>query len=544
MIRSFSRLRITTKFMLSIAPAMIILLVAGCMLFDHYLSRRLTDSYQKSVLILANSLQEAVKGSLERGQMDNFQKILWNQRNIEGIVDVALFTKEGRLNMTSSQKSTEEIRGKTMDKELFARSRTEKKQFMTTARDTMLIVTPQVSNPDCIRCHVDWQQDELGGIVQLTYDLRPLNESILQQRMMFVYGCAGLVAIVSILLFFMTRTITKPVVLMTRTMRLLSENDLTIAIPGEHRHDEIGEMAAAIQVFKNNALEKDRLEKRMQALAADFEQNVGSTLSAVLGELNSIGDSVATVMTTAINTSTISEKAMQSSEATAADVQSVAAAIEEMNTTTNDINDKVLEASTVSASAVDAIRSTGEVVDRLNANAKEIEAIISIISEIAEQTDLLALNATIEAARAGEAGKGFAVVASEVKDLADQTKQSTARISDQIRNIQGATRDSVQSIGSINATLEKINAISKEIELAVSQQHNTSDEITKSTQSVAMETSGVSRSLNDVVMATDATGQAARLVSEKIAALVQQTGKIQANLADFIAQIRVRGQES
>ncbi|MDR2550267.1 MAG: methyl-accepting chemotaxis protein [Desulfobulbus sp.] len=542
MIRSFSRLRIATKFMLSITPAMVVLLVAGCVLFDHYISRRLTDSYRKSVLILADSLQEAVKGSLERGQMDNFQKILWNQRNIEGIVDVSLFTKEGRLNMTSSSlMSAEEIKGKAMDKELFARSRTDKKQFVATTNDTVLIVTPQVSNADCIRCHVDWLRDELGGVIQLTYDLRPLNESILSQRMMLVYGCAGLVTIVGILLFFLTRTITKPVVLMTRTMRLLSENDLTVAIPGEHRRDEIGEMAAAIQVFKNNALEKDRLEKRIQAMAVDFEQNVGSILSSVLGELNNIGDAVASVMATANNTVTISEKAMQSSEATAADVQSVAAAIEEMNTTTSDISDKVLEASTVSAGAVDAIRSTSEVVDRLNANAKEIEAIISIISDIAEQTDLLALNATIEAARAGDAGKGFAVVASEVKELANQTKQSTARISDQIRNIQGATRDSVRSIGSVNSTLEKINAIAKEIEMAVSQQQNASDEITKSTQSVALETSGVSRSLNDVVAATDATGQAARLVSEKIAALVQQTGKVQANLADFVAQIRVRG---
>jgi methyl-accepting chemotaxis protein len=528
--------------MLSITPAMVVLLVAGCVLFDHYISRRLTDSYRKSVLILADSLQEAVKGSLERGQMDNFQKILWNQRNIEGIVDVSLFTKEGRLNMTSSSlMSAEEIKGKAMDKELFARSRTDKKQFVATTNDTVLIVTPQVSNADCIRCHVDWLRDELGGVIQLTYDLRPLNESILSQRMMLVYGCAGLVTIVGILLFFLTRTITKPVVLMTRTMRLLSENDLTVAIPGEHRRDEIGEMAAAIQVFKNNALEKDRLEKRIQAMAVDFEQNVGSILSSVLGELNNIGDAVASVMATANNTVTISEKAMQSSEATAADVQSVAAAIEEMNTTTSDISDKVLEASTVSAGAVDAIRSTSEVVDRLNANAKEIEAIISIISDIAEQTDLLALNATIEAARAGDAGKGFAVVASEVKELANQTKQSTARISDQIRNIQGATRDSVRSIGSVNSTLEKINAIAKEIEMAVSQQQNASDEITKSTQSVALETSGVSRSLNDVVAATDATGQAARLVSEKIAALVQQTGKVQANLADFVAQIRVRG---
>ena len=541
MIHSFSRLRISTKFMLFITPAMIILLVVGSLLFDQYISRKLTDSYQKSVLILADSLQEAVKGSLERGQMDNFQKILWNQRNIKGVIDVSLYTKEGQLNMTSSQGSSAEMKGKMLNAEIFARSRAEKQQFVTTTRDTMLVVAPQMANADCVRCHVGWQKDELGGVIQLTYDLRPLNESISSQRTMLVYGCAGLVGAISLLLFFLTRTITTPVVHMTKTMRMLAENDLTVSIPGEHRHDEIGEMASAIQVFKNNALEKNRLEQRMQTMAGDFEQNVGTILSSVLDDLKNIGTSVATVMETANHTISISQRAVHSSESTAANVQSVASAIEEMNTTNSDINNKVLEASTVSAGAVDAIRNTSTVVNKLNMNATEIEAIISIISDIAEQTNLLALNATIEAARAGEAGKGFAVVASEVKELAHQTKASTAKISDQIRNIQSATSDSVRSIESINTTLEKINDISKEIEKAVSQQQSVNNTITQSTQSVALETSGVSRGLNDVVIATDATGQAAQLVQEKIAALVQQTEKVQANLADFIAQIRVRG---
>nr|WP_321464616.1 methyl-accepting chemotaxis protein [uncultured Desulfobulbus sp.] len=539
MARLFARLRISSKFILSIAPVLIILLTGAGLIFDRYISEKLTESYKKSVLILAESLHEAVKGSLERGQMGNFQKILWNQRKIKGILDVSLYSKDGRLNMTSSQMSADRGDSEVLAREIFTRSQTEKQQFVTLTEDAMLVVTPQVANTDCIRCHQGWRTNELGGIIQLAYDLRPLNESITNQRMMLIYGCAALVSVVGVLLFFLTRTITTPVLQMTKTMRLLADNELHVQIPGEHRRDEIGEMARAIQVFKQNAQAKDQLERRMSGLAGEFEENVGSTLTSVLVELNNIDEAVKTVLDTAKTTIAISETSVTSSQSTTANIQSVAAAIEEMNATNNGISAKVLEASSVSSEAVKSIMAAREVANKLNVNAKEIENIISIISDIAEQTNLLALNATIEAARAGDAGKGFAVVATEVKELAFQTKTSTAKISDQIRNIQHATSDSANSIESISATLERINTISKEIELAVSTQLDVSHEITQSTQTVACETSGMSKGLGDVVAATDATGQAAHLVGEKISALIEQTEKVQHNLREFITQIRV-----
>lgn len=536
----FSRLRISTKFMLSITPALILLLVGGCFVFDNYISKKLTASYHESVMTLSNSLYEAVKSSLERGQMDNFQRLLWKQREIKGIVDVSLFAKDGKLNMSSTSSAASEVGKASISQDFFSKSQSEKKQFTVHSGSNIFVVTPQITNADCIRCHHEWKLNELGGIVQLTYDLSGLSQSIHNQRMMLAYGCTGLVILVSFLLYFLTRTVTRPVIQMTETMRRLAENDLSVSIPGDNRHDEIGEMASAIHVFKNNAIDKDKLEKRLLTMADDFEENVGTILSSVLHDLSDIGISVSEVLQNADKTIKLSKEAVDSSEVTSSNVQSVASALEEMNTTNQDINIKVLEASSISTQAVSSIKNTSEIVSRLNQNAKEIEAVIGMISDIAEQTNLLALNATIEAARAGEAGKGFAVVSSEVKDLAFQTKASTIKISDQIRSIQSSTSESVNSIGSINLTLEKINEISKEIAIVVSQQQNASNEITQSTQTVASETSDVSRNLRDVVTATDETGKAARVVNEKIGALLKQTETLQENLSNFIAQIKTR----
>lgn len=491
-------------------------------------------------MTLSNSLYESVKNSLERGQMDNFQKLLWKQREIKGIIDVSLFAKDGKLNMSSTSSAASEVGNATISQDFFSRSQSEKKQFTVHSGNNIFVVTPQITNADCIRCHHGWKLNELGGIVQLTYDLSGLSESIHNQRMMLAYGCAGLVILVSFLLYFLTRTVTRPVIQMTETMRRLAENDLSVSIPGDNRHDEIGEMASAIHVFKNNAIDKDKLERRLLTMADNFEENVGTILSSVLHDLSDIGKSVSEVLENADKTIKLSKEAVDSSEMTASNVQSVASALEEMNTTNQEINTKVLEASSISTEAVYSIKNTSEIVNRLNQNAKEIETVIGMISDIAEQTNLLALNATIEAARAGEAGKGFAVVSAEVKELAFQTKASTSKISDQIRSIQSSTSESVKSIGSINLTLEKINDISKEIEVVVSQQQNASNAITQSTQTVASETSDVSRNLRDVVTATDETGKAARVVNEKIDALLNQTETLQENLSNFIAQIKNR----
>ncbi len=521
--------------MLAITPVLIILLVGGCFLLDRFVSNQLTESFEKSVNILAESLHESVKGSLERGQMKNFQKILWKQRNIEGVIDVSLFSKTGELDMSSSEMIDKEMQ---VDKESFRLVRENKKQFVTTKGSEYLVYTPQVTTPDCIRCHQEWKVDELGGLIRLTYDLSGLQKTIQSQRLYLVYGCIALVIIITFLLFFVTRTVTKPVVLMTKAMKRLADNDLSVTIPGENRRDEIGAMGSAVSIFKENAQQRDELKRALAKMAEDFEKNVGSILSSVLDELATIQESVNQVSMSAETTNSLSTSVVEASSSTAANVQEVSQSLEEMNTTNIDIHQQVESAADISSRAVGHTTQTNELVQRLASSAREIEQVVSLISDIAEQTDLLALNATIEAARAGDAGKGFAVVASEVKELASQTKIATKNIADKIQSIQSSSSESVDAIKSISTVLKDINEIAMTITQSVSKQQQTSIETTESMQRAAQESEDVSQNLTNVVAATEETGMAAKSVQEKIDDLVEQTDTLKANLNDFLEHVR------
>ncbi len=531
----FKNLRIAQRFMLSITPVLIVLLVSGCLLFDQYVSKKLTDSFEKSMSILADSLHESIKGSLERGQMNNFQKLLWNQQNIEGVIDVSLFNKEGNLDMSSSELRSQDSY---IDQESLQQAKNNKVRFTRTVANEYQIITPQITTPDCIRCHQEWQVDEIGGIVQLTYDLSRLQETIISKRLYLAYGCIALVFVITCLLFFVTRTVTKPVVKMTSAMEQLADNDLDVVIPGGSRRDEIGAMGSAVNVFKQNAQKRDELEKALAKMAQSFENNVGTILTSVLDELTNIQESVQQVSTSADSSNSLSASVVETSTSTSANVQSVAAAIEEMNTTNSEINGQVESAADISTKAVGHTTETNKLVQRLAKGASEIEQVVGLISDIAEQTDLLALNATIEAARAGDAGKGFAVVASEVKELAAQTKTATKNIAGKIQSIQSASSESVEALQNVGTVLTEINDIAMTIAQSVNKQQQTSNETTESMHRVVQESEGVSRNLTDVVSATEETGLSAKTVQHKLDNLTQQTDILRENLDNFLTHVR------
>ena len=219
-------------------------------------------------------------------------------------------------------------------------------------------------------------------------------------------------------------------------------------------------------------------------------------------------------------------------------MQTVAAAAEELASSIQEISRQVTDSTRIAGEAVSEVEQTSAKIQGLSDAALRIGEVVTLITDIAEQTNLLALNATIEAARAGEAGKGFAVVASEVKNLASQTARATQEISQQITGIQSATRDSVTAISSINRTIGRMNEITASVAAAVEEQGAATAEIARNVEQAASGTQDVSTNIQGVTAAAGETSLASRQIQDAARNLSAQSERLQAEVGRFLAEVR------
>ncbi len=349
-----------------------------------------------------------------------------------------------------------------------------------------------------------------------------------------------------------SRAISRPVVNMTGAMKSLADGDKTIDIPGTGLSNEIGAMADAVQVFKDNmirneemaaAQESERKAKEMRAekisaRTANFDNVIKLVLNTVSSASQQMEASAQTMQAAAEETNVQSTAVAAASEQASANVQTVATATEELSASIAEITRQVSESNRIINTAVTEANKTKDMVRSLDTTAEKISHVISLITDIAEQTNLLALNATIEAARAGEAGKGFAVVASEVKSLATQTAKATDEISGQIAGVQTATKASVQAIENIFSTIEKVNHISSAIASAVEEQDAATKEIARNIEQAAVGTQEVSSNIGGVTQAAGETGQVSAQVLQAAKELARQSTTLRSEVDTFLFDIK------
>ncbi|MBM3570624.1 MAG: HAMP domain-containing protein [Alphaproteobacteria bacterium] len=360
-------------------------------------------------------------------------------------------------------------------------------------------------------------------------------------------GAAATVALLT------QRSIVPPIQGMTGAMGQLAGGNLKTEVPALDKQDEIGQMAKAVQVFKQSMIETERMraeqeeqkkraeaEKReaMHKLAGDFERDVGGIVQIVGSAATELQSTASAMSGTAEETSRQALAVASASDQASTNVQTVASATEELTSSIQEISRQVGEAAGIAKQAVTEAEKTNAQIQALAEASQKIGDVVKLINDIAGQTNLLALNATIEAARAGEAGKGFAVVASEVKTLANQTGKATEEIANQITGIQGATRSAVDAIGGIGKTIARISDISTAIAAAVEEQGAATQEIARNVQQASAGTSEVSQNISGVKQAAGETGQAAGQVLEAAKELGSQADKLKSQVAGFIAGIR------
>jgi methyl-accepting chemotaxis protein len=367
--------------------------------------------------------------------------------------------------------------------------------------------------------------------------------------------CLALVSLVTALVigwFYVGRGVVRRLVRLQNSMKSVAAGDLSteIATGGS---DEIADMAEALQVFKDNMLESNRLraersetEKQaraqrraeMQKLADEFEAAVGEIVQTVSSASTELEASATTLARTAVETQQLSGMVEAASGEASNNVRSVAAATDEMTASIAEISRQVEESSRITGEAVSQAEVTDQRINELSKAALRIGDVVNLITTIAEQTNLLALNATIEAARAGDSGRGFAVVAQEVKALAAQTANATHEISSQIAGMQVATQDSVVAIKQIGATISRISEIAATIATSVEQQGGATQEIARNVEQAAQGTSEVATNIVDVNKGARETGSASAKVLSSAQSLSGESNRLKLEVGKFLDTVR------
>ncbi|MEY9416804.1 methyl-accepting chemotaxis protein [Bradyrhizobium japonicum] len=359
-----------------------------------------------------------------------------------------------------------------------------------------------------------------GWIIGTGIYLDDVDAVFRQNATTFAYICLAVLVLVLACSFVIGRSVTRPLANITALTERLAAGDSAFEVPYTDRSDEVGGLAKALAVFKDNASAVSRMhaeqqeakqraddEKRktMADLAGKFEASVQAVVRDVFTEARAMQQAAQGMSETANKATDRASFVASACQQASSNVQTVASAAGQLSSSITEISQRVAQAASVADKAAADGQRTNDTVQGLAAAAHKIGEVIDLINQIASQTNLLALNATIEAARAGEAGKGFAVVASEVKSLASQTAKATDEIGAQITAIQAETNQVVGNIESIRKTIMEVNEISSSIAAAV---------------------------------ATTETGQAAGLVLQSSGRLSQKLQSLENEVSTFVAGVR------
>lgn len=371
-------------------------------------------------------------------------------------------------------------------------------------------------------------------------------------RWILIAVTAGALLVTLLLSFLVGRSISRPLSRLREAMAVLSKGDYEQPIPAVDRRDEIGDMARTVLIFRNNGVDRLRLEQEQRAAAGErdlrvarvdqligqFEAAIGIALRDLRGASDRLDATAEALDTAAVSVASEADVAGRAVSNSFENVTTVAAATEELAASINEIASQAANSTEVAVSAVHQATRASQTMSALAESAGRIGQVVGLIQAIAEQTNLLALNATIEAARAGEAGKGFAVVAAEVKTLANQTSRATDDIAGHIHAIQGACRETVSAIDEVNQIIGQMSTIAASVSQSVDMQNAAVQSIAESIAAATGSAKESAESMERVERVADETKQTSADAKEVAVRLTQQAEELDHEVRRFLSDVR------
>ena len=517
-------MKLYTKLILSLA-AVLVLVVAAVQFFQSYEVRNQIRRFsqanienfkgreEEAAKNLFGTIERGVAGSLERGEMEKFTKLLATQRKVKGLMEFSLLSPQGVVTYSSHN----EYLNKRMDGQVKQRLTQTPDILLQWSDDAIEIYQPLVAAGDCVRCHTDWTLGQNAGFMHFRFSKEALNRSEFHAASTFnklnkftirnsLLAVGSIVLVLVIITHFLLKAfVSKPLTDINHRVKDFAEGegDLTARIE-INSTDEIGRLAKSFNTF---------IEK-LQGMIKEIAGNA-DTLGGSSGNLRSISGAMSdeTVrMSARANSVAESAEEMSSNinsvastmEQASANVSMVVTATEQMTVNIKEIVNNTGTARQITTEAVSQAKTASTIMDDLSDSAREIDNVTESITQISEQTNLLALNATIEAARAGEAGKGFAVVATEIKDLAKQAAASTEEIKKRNQDIQNSTQTAIKEITQISDIIVKVDQI-------VSSIASTMEEQSLSTQDIA---NNISQTFNGIQEITANMAQSSTVTAD------------------------------
>ena len=544
-------------------------IVADNALFNHAVTNLLDDQVRKMAVLNGNAYRQSTYANLAWALRDIGGLNASLHKNLVGSKRVA--TEAERLELSRFQGRTDQILAGLLELRGNPATAANVEAALGKMQDTYvdrfgqelkLVKEGAISGKyehDVDTYFVESQKG-LGTIIGVRDALYDNAEQILaaaysSARLSFMIALAGLAAVIAAscgLVVMVRRQVCKPIVDITASMSRLAAGDTAGAIPAGERKDEIGAMAAAVQVFKENMIKAERLSAEQAAendikmrrvrvlddLTKSFESRVGELISGLSSSSGTMEATARSMSSTAAATDRQAGAVATASQQTTANVQTVASATEELTSSITEISRQVAQSGQISTRAVENARRTGDIAQSLAAGAQKIGDVVTLIQTIAAQTNLLALNATIEAARAGEAGKGFAVVASEVKSLAGQPATATTESSEQVAAIQSASDQTVAAIKNVVEVITEIDQIGTAIAAAIEEQGSATAEIARNIQQAAHGTQEVASNISGVQQAATDAGAAATQVLGAAEQVSQQSKDLAGQVNRFLSDVR------